>query len=90
MKHLGDDRKQICGDGGVYVQLRTGNCDERLSVRLSRHLGAPWWTHCANIHQTATANTLTTQYMVRFSHRTVELPARRSVTEITRTKSETG
>ena len=52
---------------GVDEQLRRGSGGERPLVATG--------THCANGHHTATANTLTTQYMVRFSHRTVELPA---------------
>lgn len=47
------------------------------------HRGSSWeqrwscWGHSA----TATANTLTTQYMVRFSHRTVQLPGTHRQTE---------
>lgn len=83
MKHLGDDRKQICEDG-VYEKLRRSVCGTLVAP------GSPLvvaGTHCADLHQAATANTLTTQYMVRFSHRTVELPARRSVEK--EKKSET-
>lgn len=58
------------------MQLRTGNCG---SLTESPGTWGPCWSQEGFIHQTATANTLTMQYMVRFSHRTVQLPAGTSV-----------
>lgn len=68
-----------------YETINTHSCMEQGSMALVGPLLVTW-IHCTPLwrlcgcfcvsYTTAMANTLTTQYMVRFSHLTVQLPAK--------------